>query len=213
VEDLQVIAEKEVNGVDIIRTFLKRQVQPLQARAHPMFLYAGGHDPTRESAEELSRGDLDRVLRPLLKYKGDEDLPGKSLTAPFSASRPVPQELKVAGMMPPLPENFPIAPDNEVVDSESDLLPAQSPIHEAPEVSEGQTRKRAQSLSESSDASTPPTPRVPSFLERHGEDDGASSAPIPAMPVRAMAPQPRAKKKKRKKERAPPVFNLSDIDS
>lgn len=84
------IAEKEVNGVDIIRTFLKRQVQPLQVRAHPMFLYASGHDPTRESAEELSRGDLDRVLRPLLKYKGDEDLPGKSLTAPFSASRPVP---------------------------------------------------------------------------------------------------------------------------
>jgi hypothetical protein len=123
------------------------------------------------------------------------------------------QELKVAGMMPPLPENFPVAPDNEVLDSESDLLPAQSLNHEAPEASEGQTCKHAQSLSESSDALTPPTPRVPSFLERHGEDDGASSAPITAMPVRAMAPQPPAKKKKRKKEKALLVFNLSDIDS
>ena len=90
VEDLQLIPDKEVNGVDIICTFLKRRVQPLQARVHPMFLYFGCHDPTRVSADEFSKGDLDRVLRPLLKYKAGEDLPGKSLTSPFSASRPVP---------------------------------------------------------------------------------------------------------------------------
>src|SRR4051812_9374491 len=91
VGDLQLIPDKELNGVDIIRTFLKRRVQPLQARAHPMFLYSGCHDPTRVPAKELSKGDLDRVLRPLLKYKSNEDLPGKSRTPPFSASRPVPQ--------------------------------------------------------------------------------------------------------------------------
>ena len=90
VEALHMVAE-EVNGVDIIRTFLKRRVQPLQARAHPMFLYTGRHDPTRFSTEELSRGDLDRALRPLLKFKAEEDLPKKSLTAPFSSSNPVPQ--------------------------------------------------------------------------------------------------------------------------
>src|SRR3954466_873294 len=75
VEALKMVAEKEVNGVDIIRTFLKRRVQPLQARAHPMFLYTGRYDLARVSAEELSRGDLDRELRPLLKFK--------ALTAPF----------------------------------------------------------------------------------------------------------------------------------
>src|SRR4051812_18058029 len=91
VEALQMVAGKEVNGVDIIHTFPKRRVQPLQARAHPMFLYTGCHDPTRVPAKELSKGDLDRVLRPLLKYKSNEDLPGKSRTPPFSASRPVPQ--------------------------------------------------------------------------------------------------------------------------
>src|SRR3954471_1392803 len=77
VEALQVVPEKEVNGVDIIRTFRKRRVQPLQARAHPMFLYSGRHDPTRVVAEEISKGDLDGVLRPLLKYKAGEDIPGK----------------------------------------------------------------------------------------------------------------------------------------
>ncbi|MEI4920842.1 hypothetical protein Q8G81_35390, partial [Klebsiella pneumoniae] len=72
------IPEKEVNGVDIIRVFLERRVQPLQSRAHPMFLYAGRRDPTRVSAEKLSQGDLDRALRTLLKYKAGEDIPGKS---------------------------------------------------------------------------------------------------------------------------------------
>src|SRR4051812_27837137 len=81
----------EVNGVDIILTFLKLWVQPLQARAHLMFIYAGRSDPTRVSHEELSKGDLDRALRPLLKYKADEDLPGKSLTSPFRAKNAVPR--------------------------------------------------------------------------------------------------------------------------
>src|SRR3954462_13389986 len=117
--------------------------------------------------------------------------------------------------MPPLPEKYREAPHNEEVDSLSKLPPAQSPTHEAPEASEGRTQKRARSPSESSDASTPPTPRDPYFLVRHGEDDGASSAPFPAVPLRAMEPQSPAKKKKKKKkkEKAPPVLNLSDIES
>src|SRR4051812_31540772 len=112
-------------------------------------------------------------------------------------------------MMPPLPEKFPIAPDNEVVDSESELPLAQSPTQEVAEPSEGQTRKR--SWSESSDASTPPTPWGTSFLERHDEDEGALGAPFSAVPLWAMAPQPPAKKNK--KEKATLVFNLSDIGS
>src|SRR3954468_9283360 len=87
VEDLQLTPEKEVKCGDILRTFLKRRVQPLQDRAHPMFLYSGRRDPTRVLAEEFSRGDLDRILRLLLKFKAREDLPGKSLTPPFAASR------------------------------------------------------------------------------------------------------------------------------
>ena len=91
VEDLQLIPEKEVNGVDIIRTFLERRVQPLQARAHPMFLYSGRRDPTRVSAEKMSEGDLDRALRVLLKFKAGEEIPGKSLTPPFSSMLVMPK--------------------------------------------------------------------------------------------------------------------------
>ena len=125
------------------------------------------------------------------------------------------QEFKVPGMVPPLPERFPDAPDNEVVDSMSELPSAQSPVEESPEVSEEQTRKRARNSSESLDASTPPMPRDPPFRVRHSGGDGASSSPIPAMPVRAVAPQPPAKRKNEEKKgkRALPVFDLSDMDS
>src|SRR3954471_14032358 len=91
------------------------------------------------------------------------------------------QLLQVTGSMPPLPEKYREAPDNEEVESESELPPAQLPTTDAPEASEGQTRKR--SRSKLSDASTSPTLRGPSFLERHGEDDGAYSAPYPTVPL------------------------------
>ena len=122
-------------------------------------------------------------------------------------------------MVPPLPEKYPIAPDNEVVDSESELPLVQSPTHDAPEASEGWTRKRARSPSESSDASTPPTPRDPPRLARHSGGDGGSASPIPVVPVRSVAPQSLAKRKKEEKKeekkgrRGPPVFALSDLDS
>lgn len=56
-----------------------------------MFLYSGPRDPTRVLAEKISEGDLDRTLRSLLKFKAGEEIPGKSLTPPFSSTLVVPQ--------------------------------------------------------------------------------------------------------------------------
>src|SRR4051794_25246781 len=91
VEALQLIQGKEVSGVDIIHTFLKHRVQPLQARAHPMFLYSGASDPMRVSKEEMSSNEMDKVLRTLLNHKADENLLRKSLTSPFHSKKKVPQ--------------------------------------------------------------------------------------------------------------------------
>src|SRR3954467_4834854 len=103
-------------------------------------------------------------------------------------------------MSPSLPELFPDAPDNEVVDSMCELPSARSPAEEANESSEDHTRKRTRSSNESSDALTPPTPRNPLGLERHSGDHGGSSSPIPAVPVRVVAPHPPAKRKKEEKK-------------
>ncbi len=96
-------------------------------------------------------------------------------------------------MVPPLPERYPNAPDNEVVGSMSELPSARSPAEDADESSEDHTRKRSRSSSESSDDSTPLTPRNPLGLERHSDGHGGSSSPLPAIPVRAVAPHPPAK--------------------
>src|SRR4051812_48206830 len=120
-------------------------------------------------------------------------------------------------MSPPLPELFPDAPDNEVVDSMSELPSARSPAEEANESSEDHTRKRTRRSSESSDPPPPPPPRNPLGLERHSGDQGGFSPPIPVFPVRVMAPHPPAKQKKEEKKeeekkgrQTPHIFDLSE---
>ena len=48
-----------VNDMDLLETFLARWIQPLQARAHPTWLYEGLNDPTRVHPEELAEKDVD----------------------------------------------------------------------------------------------------------------------------------------------------------
>src|SRR3954471_8362156 len=102
-------------------------------------------------------------------------------------------------MAPPLPERYPNAPDNEVVDSVSELPSARSPAEDDDESSEDHSRKQSRSSSESSDALTPPTPRNPLGLELHDDFQGVSPPPLPAILVGAVPPPPPAKRKKEEK--------------
>jgi hypothetical protein len=43
-----------VTGLDLLEVFLSRQIQPLQMRDHPMWLYSGTDDSTRTHLEEVS---------------------------------------------------------------------------------------------------------------------------------------------------------------
>ena len=43
-----------LNGIKVIWTLFERHVQPLKARAHPLYNYSGVKDPTQERTEELS---------------------------------------------------------------------------------------------------------------------------------------------------------------
>jgi hypothetical protein len=47
VATLQSTAGKEVTGIHLISTFIRRRVQPLQVRVHAMWMYEGCQDPTR----------------------------------------------------------------------------------------------------------------------------------------------------------------------
>lgn len=61
VEPLVPVAEslsKWVSGGQLIVVFLRRCIQLLQCRAHPMWQYTGLEDPTRCSAVDISGSDL-----------------------------------------------------------------------------------------------------------------------------------------------------------
>jgi hypothetical protein len=59
IQQLRATPEKEVYGLQLIRTFIERRVQPLSALAHCMWDYTGRRDPTRFSPDELKEAEID----------------------------------------------------------------------------------------------------------------------------------------------------------
>ena len=61
-----------VTGMDLLEVFLRRRIQPLQARDHPMWLYSGLEDTTRIHPEEVT----DKMLEGWLSsITGNKDNP------------------------------------------------------------------------------------------------------------------------------------------
>ncbi|OEL12848.1 hypothetical protein BAE44_0026133 [Dichanthelium oligosanthes] len=53
IDELKQLQQEGVTGVGLCCTFFMRRVQPLKARANPLFQYAGPTDPTRELEANL----------------------------------------------------------------------------------------------------------------------------------------------------------------
>ena len=49
--------------MDLLETFLSRRIQPLQARAHPMWLYEGSGDSTRVHPEDLTEKEVGAKIK------------------------------------------------------------------------------------------------------------------------------------------------------
>ena len=61
-----------VTGMDLLEVFLRRRIQPLQARDHPMWLYLGLKDTTRIHPEEVDEATLEGCLSSIT---GNKDNP------------------------------------------------------------------------------------------------------------------------------------------
>ena len=73
-----------VTGMDLLEVFLKRSIQPLQARDHPMWMYSGIEDSTRIHPEEVNEDTVERWLRGIT---GNKDNPrGSRRIPPFDNS-------------------------------------------------------------------------------------------------------------------------------
>ena len=58
-----------VTSMDLLEVFLRRRIQPLQARDHPMWLYSGTKDTTRIHPEEVEDATLGRWLASITRNK------------------------------------------------------------------------------------------------------------------------------------------------
>ena len=89
--DLESRIGKEEGVCALICTWLRRRVQPLQARVHPMFQWAGADDATRVSADGMSASEVDKRVRLVTKYTIKDVLPSEPVVPPFDATNPPPE--------------------------------------------------------------------------------------------------------------------------
>jgi hypothetical protein len=57
-ELLGMVDKRQLDGLTIALNFIYRRVQPCKERVHPLYEYSGSGDPTRESASNLSREEV-----------------------------------------------------------------------------------------------------------------------------------------------------------
>jgi hypothetical protein len=69
IQELRSTPKKELSGIQLIRTFIERRVQPLAARAHCMWEYTDRRDPIRMTSDELKEVKIDDGVRTVTKIK------------------------------------------------------------------------------------------------------------------------------------------------
>jgi hypothetical protein len=69
IQELRSTPKKELSGIQLIRTFIERRVQPLTARAHCMWEYTDRRDPTRMTSDELKEVEIDDDVHAVTKIK------------------------------------------------------------------------------------------------------------------------------------------------
>ncbi|KAM3274628.1 hypothetical protein ACQJBY_043583 [Aegilops geniculata] len=69
VERVVQLVHDGVTGMDLLEVFLRRRIQPLQARDHPMWMYSGIEDTTRIHPEEVDEDTVEQWLRGITGYK------------------------------------------------------------------------------------------------------------------------------------------------
>jgi hypothetical protein len=60
-----------LTGVKVLWTLFERRVQPLKARAHPLYRYTGNGDPMRTSPDLLTPGEVRSQVWTVIKRSKD----------------------------------------------------------------------------------------------------------------------------------------------
>ncbi|KAM0871368.1 hypothetical protein ACQ4PT_039438 [Festuca glaucescens] len=194
---------EEVDGVQIITTFIKRRVQPLQTREHTMWMYSGSSDPTRVSKEEFSTNELERSIKAITRLREEDPLLGEPSIAPFGGGNGLPKGHVVLNYLLPVPEGF-MEPEDEEDEgvSNSPILQLNRPTKQqtrahasgsAPQKSLKKTLPLAPQLSLSSRGNPDAEPKETSCAKPKGPSGAKLKGILDAVPLRSAPPVPPTK--------------------
>jgi hypothetical protein len=88
IQQLWATPKKELSGLQLIRTFIERRIQPLAARAHCMWDYTDHQDSTRISSDELKETEINDDVCAVTKLKKKSIVPKVFGTVAFSKLNP-----------------------------------------------------------------------------------------------------------------------------
>jgi hypothetical protein len=88
IQQLRATPKKELSGIQLIRTFIERRIQPLAARAHCMWDYTDRRDLTRISPDELHEAEIDDSVRAVTNIKKKSFVPKIFSAVAFSKAFP-----------------------------------------------------------------------------------------------------------------------------
>ncbi|KAK1613753.1 hypothetical protein QYE76_019270 [Lolium multiflorum] len=133
-------------GTEVAAVFLKRPVQPIMVRAHPMRLYSGPKDETRINIAELSEKELLDEVRRLTLFSQEDSIPLISSHPPFDADHQ--------------PTEIPIAPENlrDLPDDTSEGRDSSAPVGFHTEENASPKDERDDPMNSEADFTNPPPP-------------------------------------------------------
>jgi hypothetical protein len=88
IQQLRATPKKELLGIQLIRTFIERRIQPLAARANCMWDYSDRRDSTRISLDELHEAEIDDCVRAVTNIKKKSTVPKSFGAVAFSKAFP-----------------------------------------------------------------------------------------------------------------------------
>jgi hypothetical protein len=88
IQQFRATPKKELSGIQLIRTFIERQIQPLAARAHCMWDYIDRRDSTHISQDELHEAEIDECVRTVMNIKKKSLVPKIFGAVAFSKAFP-----------------------------------------------------------------------------------------------------------------------------
>jgi hypothetical protein len=90
IQALQSTMGQELSGLQLMAIFTRMHIQPLQARVHQMWNYAGSTDETRVSKDDVTKDEVKKMVRWLTTLTTADEVPISCQAERFNRDHPLP---------------------------------------------------------------------------------------------------------------------------